>query len=519
MVLIAGAAPATETPNSSVGMREVSSASGTLPRGSSVIQIDGLQPSRVYTALFSTKKADGSDSEFKALTIRTLSRSGLIWDTAQPCLGQAETVASSFEASFRIVSELDPGTPLRGGGAFYREEGGLWTYSAGDYEGLVSVRLSPGVNYISTLPGIRQSFLAERRTYKVEVDENGMFKILDAKSLAGVCHLEVSLSKAAVSRRALINSTRLTQSATAQPVKVPPSRVKYLLPKSNLFGREIYTELYVWEGQKVALLTQTNALSAIAVGKYLQTLDRAYEAYGELTGQFPFLDENRSPWARTHNGKLVVASIPSIENSDSQALISCGGNACAAYETFGIEIRWQVLESTLWMIENFELYDHTGIYELGRNFWPHSKCTPALAMPDGQTVAPTGFAVLMMHFLSNTLGIENGPEDEVSGALHQLRIRNLINELERDPSLNLNQLTTDVKIDGLDRNAIWASMLHRLGDELGGYGFYKRLFSNCSSLPKAKTNLDALLNLKRAAENASGRNLDELFFIKWKLRI
>ena len=433
------------------------------------------------------------------------------------CTGSGESnVDGYFRVKLRLVSALDATKPLRSASVFLRQAGGNWELVRGIFNGEVTLHVKTGLSEIDTLPAIRTDYLSLRKRYLLDIANDGTYKIPDSHSNQGLCNLDVPLSDQGQARHELISSETYKSSFNVLPVNTPTETVRYKLPISNTLGKILEVDLYPWEGEHVVLLTPTNDLNRMAVARYLASLDRAWELYDAITGNFSKLDESKSVWARTFHGKAVIASIPDLLDKNSAEMTSCGGNACTAYSTLGVEMRWEVLETSIWEIQYFDLYDFTGIYELGRTFWDYKKCGPVLSFPVGEDVAPTGFAVLMMHFLSDEMKIINGPEDSISGLAFETKIRKIESTLTSTPSLTLNQMTQPMTIDGFNRNSIWASLMYKLGSENGGLDFFAKFFQNCDRLPAARSNLESLMNLKVLAELAAGKTLDSYFVSQWK---
>jgi hypothetical protein len=352
--------------------------------------------------------------------------------------------------------------------------------------------------------------------YNLMINADGTFRVSKAIQRGEICDLLVGASPQAVQRWKQIRSSQYKPAFSVSPAAIPSQTITYRAPVSVLRSEPVDLKLYPWEGRHVVLLTSGNDHNPLTIAKYLESVDRAWEFYDQMTGQFPKLGPDKSVWSRTHNGKAIIAAIPNVGDVDSSKLMSCGGNGCGAYETLGIELRWQVVESSLQMIEAFDMYDHTVFYELGRTFWNEAKCGPPLNMKQGDTVTPTGFAVLMRYVSMETIGLTLAPEHEIDGTEFKSSLMSLEEGLASDPALSLNSMTNPLLIRGLDRNAVWASLMNRVGQENGGVTFYSKFFQNCAAAPRATSSLNALSNWKRLAELAAGKNLDAIFVSRWR---
>jgi hypothetical protein len=239
--------------------------------------------------------------------------------------------------------------------------------------------------------------------------------------------------------------------------------------------------------------------------------------YDETTSYFPKYTPLNSVWSRTYNGKAVIAEIPDVEGADSAQIISCGGNACTAPATLGIEVRWQVLESTLWMLANLDVYDKIQFYELGRTFWPQNSCANKISLTVNDPTI-TGFAVFMGFEIMKSLGLTFGSEDNESGNSYYNRILGIESVFTANLDLNLNNLfQKDRVINGWDGNAIWASLMTYLGQKYGGLEYYKKFFSSCDRLQIPASDVIRVQNWKTLSEFAAGKNLDEVFIQRWRM--
>jgi hypothetical protein len=435
---------------------------------------------------------------------------------ATGCQGKGTMLANGlFGVDLRVVSALSPNRPLRSSGAFQLTSNG-WKYLPGNYSGFIRVEAPDGSHALDTLPSERAAFLSKRIPYTLQINADGTYSLPNGIMRNGICDLLVGASPQAEARWKAIRSPDYKPAFTVSPAVIPTNPIVYRAPVSVLRSPAVNFELYPWEGRNVVLLTQGNHHDPTTIAKYLEAVDRAWEFYDSMTGQFPKRGPDKSVWSRTYNGKAVIAGIPSLDNVDSAKFMSCGGNGCGAYETLGIELRWQVVESSLQMIEDFDMFDHTVFYELGRTFWNEAKCGPVLNMTQGDTVTPTGFAVLMRYVSMDHVGLTLAPDTEIDGSDFKKSLLKLEEGLFEDKSLNLNSMTSPIFIRGLDRNAIWASLMNRVGEQNGGVQFYSKFFQNCSQLGRATSSVSALKNWKTLSEFAAGKNLDALFVDRWR---
>jgi hypothetical protein len=348
---------------------------------------------------------------------------------------------------------------------------------------------------------------------------NGVYSIANSQLVDTFCKIQSEVSEAGNNRQKIIKKSGYKFSVEPIKVEKPKSTVKYVAPISNRLSSPVSFDLYPWESKNLVLLTISNDYDPLVVGRLLRSLDLAYEIYDQATSKFPKYTMNNSQWSRTINGKAIIAEIPSVGEQDSSKIISCGGNACTAVSTFGIEIRWQQLQATLWMLKHLDVYDHTLFYELGRTFWPQNTCAAKISLKESDPTI-TGFAVLMRYVVMKEIGLSFASDDTESGDTYYSRILGIENSFEENKDLNLvNVFQENRTINGFDRNAIWASLMTYLGNNHGGIEFYREFFSGCPLLLNPSSDLAALQNWKKLAEYASKKDLSSIFNARWRLPI
>lgn len=447
-------------------------------------------------------------------------------DTAKPpnippvapkkiCQGSAINSAGRFSIELQLLDPFDNSRNISGSGIFINDGSG-WKYIAGNHAGVISLALTAGKHQIQVLPPMRTPYYTARTNYVLELSSSGEYKIDGAELRQTRCSLSVGISTAGTARNTEVKSSSYV--STVKPVNVsrPLTTISYIAPKSNQLPNQIKLDLYPWESKHFVLLTISNEHNPLIIGKLLAALDRSSELYDQITGNFPKYSPATSIWSRTINGKSVIAEIPSQNGLNSWELISCGGNACTAVSTLGIEIRWEVLQTTLWLIEHLDVYDQTLFYELGRTFWPQNTCASKLSFKVNDPTI-TGFAVLMRYVIMNELKLPIGSEEERSGTDHERLIIGLEQKLAERSELNLSNLFLENKvIDGFDRNANWASIMMYLGKNYGGANFYQKFFANCNRLSTPISDAAAITNWQLQAEYAAGRELTAVFKTRWK---
>jgi hypothetical protein len=432
------------------------------------------------------------------------------------CRGEANERSGKFNLDVQIADPFDQSKNLIGGGVFIKENS-VWRYLSADRFGRISLNVNQGEFEISTLPPMRTVYYFSRKSFFLKMESSGKYQINNSQKVDSNCVLSLGISAPGVAREKIVKSSGYAYSTVPLRLTKPDRTVEYIAPKSNVLGRKIVLNLYPWEGKHVVLMTNSDSHNPIVIGRYLAALDEAYEIYNLMTGNFKKFTEIESKWARTFNGKLVIAEIPAIDTLNSAELISCGGNACTAVSTLGIEVRSEVLQSTLLMIENFDVYDPTIFYELGRTFWPQNFCARKISLKAGDPTI-TGFAVLMRYVVMEKIGLAIGPEEEESGTDFKKRLLKVENDFSSGVGYNLlSAFSGDRRISGFDGNAIWASLMYYLGENFGGVEFHKKFFSNCSRLPDPSDDLGSVRNWRALAEFAAGKDLTTIFVQRWRM--
>ena len=432
------------------------------------------------------------------------------------CSSVAVTENGKYKIPFQMMNPFKQSNILNGGGFFIRVNS-VWDFYEVDISGRTSVLLNSGNYQIQIVPPIRTDYYLIRKDYSLSIGLDGSFSVPNSSLYKGACEVSPGISSAGKDRFSKVSNNRNQSSIAPIVIQKPISTIKYVAPISNVLSNPITLELYPWESEHFVLLTITSEHDPVLISKYLRALDLSYEIYNDVTSNFSKLTPEKSSWSRTINGKAIIAEIPNFDGKDSSKIVSCGGNACTALSTLGIEIRWQILEITLWMLENLDVYDYTLFYELGRTFWPYYSCTSKISLKSNDPTI-TGFAVLMRYVVLKELKLDIGSEGSESGDEFYTRLVGAEQKYTNQENYDLLKIFSEkILIDGFDGNAIWASLMTYLGNNLGGIFFYKNYFSSCSKLVTPQSDLDAIRNWQALAELASGRNLSSIFKSRWRI--
>ena len=434
------------------------------------------------------------------------------------CSGtSSKLIGGKFRIKLFLIDPINHERVLPSGNAFVKNANeNNWTFISGNMTGEIIFDSNPGLISLVTLPAMRTEYLSERLQYQISLDDSGQFQINSPFLSRGLCGVTVGISKSGAKYIEYLKNSGRQGNISALKLEVPKNTVTYELPSNNFTGKNIKFNMYPWEGKNTVLLTIRNDYNPETIGRLLSAFDSASVIYDDISGGFKKYTPVNSSWSRMINNKNVVAMIPTIDDLDSAKVISCGGNACAAPGTYGIEVRWQVLESAIWMLENFDLYDLTVFYELGRVYWPYQACLNKLPWKENDGVV-TGYAVLMRYVTTESIGLQAGPEQELSPEFHKSTIMSFVESLRNETSLTLNNtLLSGTKVNGLDANAMWASLMYFIGENNGKLNFYKSFFSNCNRLPDASTTKQAISNWISQTNYAARVDLSSLFYTSWK---
>jgi len=173
-----------------------------------------------------------------------------------------------------------------------------------------------------------------------------------------------------------INLTRTPYGdSDAQPVE-PIANIEYLSFKNKKVER------FVWPGKFVAFQTILRNYDPIIMGRILNTFDKAYQSYREITGYTPLP-------SRQYNNLLLITEMSADE-------VGCGA-ACGYLGATGIELQTGLFNRLYNGVKLNDQYDQAAFYELGRNFWNYASYRSVLK----------GEAANQKWFDANTTGRSN----------------------------------------------------------------------------------------------------------------
>jgi hypothetical protein len=261
-------------------------------------------------------------------------------------------------------------------------------------------------------------------------------------------------------------------------------------------------QLYPWEGKKVVVLTVSNSLDPIIMGKILTALDMSYATYNDLT---KFTPGN----AKSYNGKLLIAEIP-------QSLKSCGAG-CGYLGATGIQIYDTYFQKLYAGVKNKNQFDQVLFYELGRNFWDYSSWTSKLAFKENDSVV-TGFAVLMRFVTMAANDIPLSDFNSYTGEEFSETVKNLAKVYLSTPNFAFSNTFAIGKSPGaLGASDLWASIMMDFAKRYGEKDFYTEFFKSLQALPKVNTTLEAVKNWETALSKATKTDVSDEFMNTWKM--
>lgn len=258
--------------------------------------------------------------------------------------------------------------------------------------------------------------------------------------------------------------------------------------------------LYMYKGNKVAILADSDDLDATTMANWLAAMDGAYNFYSLATGQEPFFLTD----ATYIDGRSTIARVDS----------TCGAG-CGYLGATGIEMLNNTFDSFYSQLMDSNQYDQVPFYELGRNFWFYSE---KLEYKVDDPIV-TGYAVFMRFAAIDYLGLAGAP---FNGYLPYVDfendIRALTNRYLANPALNwANTLGVGkgVPNSGWGATDLFASFCFYLQDTYGATWVFD-VWKNAAARPDASTTQDAVDNFVVAASQAANTDLIPLFnYWRW----
>ena len=259
--------------------------------------------------------------------------------------------------------------------------------------------------------------------------------------------------------------------------------------------------MYVIEGQNVALLVPSLDYSLATLTNMVSVFDDVYDYYAGITGREP------SP-LYTYNGLATLAVVPS----------TCGAG-CGYLGLTGIEFSEFHFNDVMYPgVFNNQEYDQAPFYEFGRNFWFYGDQIEYEGTDDTGSIT-TGFAVFMRFMAIDSVAVTPGPFNGNDFAVFRSEVEGLLQTYLADTTLNWdNTLRIGVAPAnslGLGSADLFASFMFELHN-LYGDTFVETIWKEVDNRPIATSTQMAVDNFIIAASISAGENLQPLFVEQWR---
>lgn len=308
---------------------------------------------------------------------------------------------------------------------------------------------------------------------------------------------EYYLAKFSFSLRSIITASILAIYSLAANATQP------LVEYEEFGGPKPHTtySLYAWEGEHVAILTQSDDLDESVMAQILEAVDSAFVFYRDVSGGLP-----RD--GKTYNGKLIIAEVD----------ITCGAG-CGGLGNNGVEIKPKYFSNLYEGVASNGLFDQVVFYELGRNFFLDAINARFYQSTDQQnirTYMSTAYAIHMRHRSMEYAGVDSLTKDDQPFLAEMDRLLTEYYELYMaDPN---NTIQSTVFSNTGPRNSrnwgaadVMAAFLLQLEKRNGGVIFTHLLIQAALTLPEAETVYDSTDNFILAASIAARRDLRDQF--------
>jgi len=294
--------------------------------------------------------------------------------------------------------------------------------------------------------------------------------------------------------------------SSAAVIRIGPFATVYTTQQGNTLN------LYAWPGQKMAILTASNATDPSVMRKYLTAADGTWNYYADATGSLPGLAFN-------YNGLATIAEVQS----------ACGAG-CTYIGATGMEIEDPYFQ---WMPDGipYNVYDQVMFYEMGRSFWLFESRI-GYRSPGNSASLQTGYAILMRFRSIAALGYQGAFNGFYSTPVTTQQIQSatnnyntllannagLIDAYAANTSLTWNNTFYTNTFSNPNGSCadLFASLIQRLAQNYGGEAFIQDLWKEVLKRPVSASDQDALDNFVLAASAAANKNLTGIFLNQWR---
>jgi hypothetical protein len=260
---------------------------------------------------------------------------------------------------------------------------------------------------------------------------------------------------------------------------------------------ELDLTLYVYLGEKIALLMPHDDYDDALMNRIVDTFDKAYRFYAESTGKEPNLYKH-------YEGRATIAVVPE----------TCGAG-CAYLGATGIEILEYVWRELYEGVRDHNQYEPTVFFELGRNFW-HYDLEQRLGYhsPDQTSAIRTGFAIYMRYKSMDAAGADNLPWNGLPFDEQKAEVADLLRVYLANPDLSWdNTLRIDHHFPnrwGLGSGDLFAAKCMYLERKYGD-AFLSNIWKQARLRPISQSTQEAVDNFIMAASYAVCDPLIETF--------
>lgn len=260
-------------------------------------------------------------------------------------------------------------------------------------------------------------------------------------------------------------------------------------------------EMVPWEGKQIVFLTIGDAHDPKVMTALVDSLDKGWELYADVTGQKP-------KTFKAVNGKVTIAAVPNG--------MTCG-YGCGYIGSTGIEMTDFYRGHLPKLKKNPKAVPHAYFYEMGRNYFTFG---------NRHNCFTTGFAVFMRYVCTDGLKLDDtdrGTRRIIDQAIAQYENSDLPFLRTFTNVHGLTEKQNRLKTSPTDQPVMYASAMLKLQRELGDAwlkDFFRQLASCPPANPKSKDGAQAqCFHWYLAASCAAKKNLAPTFLKKWRLAL
>ncbi len=269
--------------------------------------------------------------------------------------------------------------------------------------------------------------------------------------------------------------------------------------------QNVNLKLFQWNGTRTTFLTIRNDLDPVAMKKWLDALDSAYEFYFNST-----------------NFNIGNSSVSSSGSKQLFSVVNgtCGAG-CGLIGGNGIEYLNYFFDFDYDLLKRDGTINHIPFYEMGRNFWNYSN--KLVFDSYGTESNVTGFAVYMrfksMEYAKVKPGKFDGIEFEIFKAnvlnMASLYVNNSTYTFENTFGANKGFKVNNQNLSSAD---LFASFCYKIEKEFSSPDFAQKVWKEVAKRPNALNRQDAIDNFVLATCAALNKNVTASF-IGWKFPV